>query len=61
MQQAQETGGCATGDLGDRVDGGDTMEEGDTGLTGSTVLRHNLTEIKPKMGNSDSKRFFKSF
>ena len=39
MQQAQETGGYATGDLGDRVDGGDTMEEGDTGLTGSTVLK----------------------
>ena len=39
IQQALETGGCATGDLGDRIDGGDTMEEGDTGLTGSTVLK----------------------
>ena len=29
---------------------GETGKTGDTGLTGSKVLRHDLTEIKPKMG-----------
>ena len=29
---------------------GDTGGKGNTWLTGSTVLRHDLTEIKPKMG-----------
>ena len=28
----------------------ETGDSGDTGLTGSTVLRHDLTEIKPKNG-----------
>ena len=37
----------------------ETVEPGDTGLTGPTVLRHGLTEIKPKMGGiSDSLKFF---
>ena len=29
---------------------GDTGGKGNTWLTGSTVLRHDLNEIKPKMG-----------
>ena len=29
---------------------GETGDTGDTGLTGPAVLRHALTEIKPKMG-----------
>ena len=40
-----------TGDTEETWDTGDTW---DIGLTGSTVLRHDLTEIKPKMGNSNS-------
>ena len=28
----------------------DTGDTGDAGLTGSTVFRHDLTEIKPKIG-----------
>ena len=35
---------------------GETGGKGDAGLTGSTVLIHYLTEIKPKMGE-----FSKSF
>ena len=36
-----------TGETGET---GDTGGKGNTWLTGSTVLRHDLTEIKPKMG-----------
>ena len=36
-----------TGETGET---GDTGRKGNTWLTGSTVLRHDLTEIKPKMG-----------
>ena len=32
------------------VEPGDRGGKGDTGLTGPTVLRHGLTEIKPTMG-----------
>ena len=51
-KQAQEAGGCATGygeDMGDRGNWGHRWHRGKagTGLTGSTVLRH---EIEPKMG-----------
>ena len=58
MEQAPEAGGCATGDGGYRGYRGhrghrghrDTGDTGDAGLTGSTVFRHDLTEIKPKIG-----------
>ena len=33
-----------------RGETGDRGGKGDTGLTGPTVCRHGLTEIKPKMG-----------
>ena len=35
---------------GDRGDMRHIGGKGDTGLIGSTVLRHDLSEIKPKMG-----------
>ena len=36
--------------------------DGDTGLTESTLLRHDLTEIKPKFSEiSNSLKFKKSF
>ena len=57
-KQAPEAGGCATGtgvhrgDRGDRGHRGhrDTRDLGDTGLSGATISRHDLTEIKSKMG-----------
>ena len=60
-KQAPEAGGCATGDgvhRGDRGDRGhrghrdtrDLGDTGDTGLSGATISRHDLTEIKSKMG-----------
>ena len=39
-----------TGETGDKGDTWDTGEKGETGLIGSTVLRYDLTEIKPRMG-----------
>ena len=48
LQETEEMG-----DTGETVDNGG---KGDTELTGSEVLRHYLTEIKPKMGE-----FSKSF
>ena len=57
LKQAPEAGGCATGDGGDNGDGGHRRDMGETGETVDTalcplghVLRHYLTEIKPKMG-----------
>ena len=55
MKQAPEAGGFSTGDRGHMGHKGHRGHRGhrgkvDTGLTGSTVLRHNLTEIKPKLG-----------
>ena len=55
FQQAPEAGGCATGDGGDRRDRrrpGDMGERGDMG-TGLT-LRHDFSEIKPKMSEISS-------
>ena len=56
FQQAPEAGGCATGDWRDRRRPGDMGEGGDmgTGLTRSTVLRHDFTKIKPKMSEISS-------
>ena len=45
-----------TGKTGNTGKTGETGGKGDAGLTGSTVLIHYLTEIKPKMGE-----FSKSF
>ena len=56
-KQAPEAGGCATGDGGHRGDRGDRGhrghrdtrdlgDTGDTGLSGATISRHDLTEIK---------------
>ena len=39
-----------TGETGETGDTGDTGDTGETELTRPTVLRHDLTEIKPKMG-----------
>ena len=53
IKQAPEAGGCARG-IGKTGETGDTGSKEETtglnGLTGPTVLRHDLTEIKPKMG-----------
>ena len=42
--------GDALRETEDTEDTGDTGDTGDAGLTGSTVFRHDLTEIKPKIG-----------
>ena len=57
LKQAPEAGGCATGDGVHREDRGDRGhrghrdtrdlgDTGDTGLSGATISRHDLTEIK---------------
>ena len=49
-----------TGETGETGDTGETGETGDTGeteLTRPTVLRHDLTEIKPKKQMKVSRKF----
>ena len=56
MDALRETG--ETGDKGNKGGTWDTGEKGETGLTGSTVLRYDLTEIKPKMGKLSNHEYF---
>lgn len=52
IKQPPETGGCSRGhgDTGDIEGKVETRDTGDTGETGPRVLRLDLTEINPKMG-----------